>query len=79
MTITSGSTDAGLLLHYVLFFALGGAVLVWHPLFCRIIWLVYPCRCQIIVVASILGGASRLRGVSLVVSRRLILVRVGCF
>ena len=37
---------------------LGGAVLCWHPLFCRIILLVHPCWRRINVVASALGGAS---------------------
>ena len=58
---------------------LGGDVLSWHPLFCHIILLVHPCRPRIVVVASIFGGASRLRALSLVVSRHLILVRVEYF
>ena len=55
---------------------LSGAVLSWHPLFCRIVLLIHPCRRRIVVVASSLRGASELR---LVILGRLILVKVRFF
>ena len=58
------------------FFALWGCTFQ-HPLFYRIVWLVHPLWCRIVAVASVLGGASQLQGLSLVFSRRSILLMVG--
>ena len=57
---------------------LGGVVLVWPPLFCRIVSLVYPRWHCIVIVASVLGGTSWLQGPSLVFLHGLILKGVGC-
>ena len=78
MIITLGSADAGLLLHYLAFFALSGRT-IQHPSFYRIVWLVHPLWRHIVAVASVLGGASQLQGLSLVFPRCSILVMVGCF
>ena len=78
MTINLGSADAGLLVHYSAFFALSGRT-IQHPSFYRIVWLVHPLWRHIVAVASVLGGASQLQGLSLVFLQRIIFVRVGCF
>ena len=46
----------------ILWFSLGRAVLIRHPFFDRIVWLVHPRWRRIVAVASVLRGAARIGG-----------------